>query len=379
MKKTICLSFICKNESHCIIDTLNSVYKYLDYWVICDTGSDDNTCELIENFFKEKNIPGELYRDDFIDMGTNKSLMMLRAKNKSDYIFHIDADDLVIGDMDTSFLNSNADTYLVNTKRHNTFYKAQAFFKGQYLWKFAGVAHTIVINQEKTDVSTEILENTDWYALSQDLGARKADPAKYAKEAKRLKKQFFDTLLDDVDGINSRSVFYTAQSYFDCANYEEAMKWYSLYIRMKYTWIEEIYESHLRIAVCMTLLNYDFDRVKAELDKAINIFVDRAEAYYILGRYANEKLKSEIAYQNLLICKSCDFEQIRKKYLLFISPRNYGKFVNDELSVACYWTGRYEEGIKLIHEIIDDEDFTDHKERLLKNLNYLKENYQQMS
>ena len=52
-KKTICLNMIVKNESHIIEETLKNICQYvpLDYWVISDTGSSDNTKEIIENFF----------------------------------------------------------------------------------------------------------------------------------------------------------------------------------------------------------------------------------------------------------------------------------------------------------------------------------------
>ena len=59
---TICLNMIVKNEGDIIVDTFNNILSYinLDYWVISDTGSTDNTKEVIINFFKEKGIDGEL-------------------------------------------------------------------------------------------------------------------------------------------------------------------------------------------------------------------------------------------------------------------------------------------------------------------------------
>ena len=52
---TLCLNMIVKNESHIIEETLENLCQYfsLDYWVISDTGSTDNTIEIIENFFKK--------------------------------------------------------------------------------------------------------------------------------------------------------------------------------------------------------------------------------------------------------------------------------------------------------------------------------------
>ena len=53
-KKTICLNMIVKNESHIIRETLVNICKYvkLDYWVISDTGSSDNTIDIIKSIFK---------------------------------------------------------------------------------------------------------------------------------------------------------------------------------------------------------------------------------------------------------------------------------------------------------------------------------------
>ena len=54
MSKTpkLYLNMIVKNESRVILRLLESVYKLIDGYCICDTGSTDNTVELIEEFFK---------------------------------------------------------------------------------------------------------------------------------------------------------------------------------------------------------------------------------------------------------------------------------------------------------------------------------------
>ena len=66
----ICLNMIVKDEADIIAGTLENICEAikLSYWVICDTGSSDNTRELITNFFKEKNIPGELHDTPWKDL-----------------------------------------------------------------------------------------------------------------------------------------------------------------------------------------------------------------------------------------------------------------------------------------------------------------------
>ena len=61
MKNTtakFCFNTMVNNESHVIERMLESVYPYIDYWVIQDNGSTDGTQDIIKNFFKEKGIPG---------------------------------------------------------------------------------------------------------------------------------------------------------------------------------------------------------------------------------------------------------------------------------------------------------------------------------
>jgi len=45
----------------------------------------------------------------------------------------------------------------------------------------------------------------------------------------------------------------------------------------------------------------------------------------------------------------------------------YGIYLNDELSISCYWTGRYQEGYEYLMEIVDNEEFSERQERLLQN------------
>jgi len=55
-KQTICLNMIVKDEGHIIEKTLQNICNNIDitYWVISDTGSTDNTKEIIQRFLSEK-------------------------------------------------------------------------------------------------------------------------------------------------------------------------------------------------------------------------------------------------------------------------------------------------------------------------------------
>jgi glycosyltransferase involved in cell wall biosynthesis len=99
-KKTICLNMIVKNESKIICETLEKLFRKIkfDYWVISDTGSTDNTIEVMEAFFKEKNIPGEMFHHEWKDFGYNRTQALMCAYEKTDYVLIFDADDEIVGD-----------------------------------------------------------------------------------------------------------------------------------------------------------------------------------------------------------------------------------------------------------------------------------------
>ena len=371
---TMCFATMCKNEEHCIQNTLESVYKHIDYWVVCDTGSTDRTCEIVKNFFEEKGIPGELHIDEWVGFDHNKTLMMKRAKDKADYVLHLDADDLLVNGLEFTKDDVGGDAYYMNVTRGDLKWKAFIIFNNRLTWRFCGVAHTTIKCEEKGTFITRDLTNRNSYVSGEGIGSRAFDPNKFLYDAEKLKKQFFDTLLSDPDNLNNRSVFYTAQSYQDSGMYEEAIKWYRLYTKLNDGWIEEVFESYMRISLCMMELNFDLTEVEREMSAAINLCPDRAEPNFHIGKYCNQIGEFEKGYSYLKTAKSKNIEDIKKKYILFIQENMYGDYNNDELSVSCFWTKRFKEGYQYLLEILNDPRFESQKERLLANQKYFQDN-----
>jgi Rps23 Pro-64 3,4-dihydroxylase Tpa1-like proline 4-hydroxylase/glycosyltransferase involved in cell wall biosynthesis len=367
-KPTVVFATMCKNEEHCILETLKSVAPYIDYWIVCDTGSTDKTVEMVKTFFAERGIPGELHEDSWVGFDHNKTLMIQRAKGKADYIMHLDADDQLVGEFQFAPEEAGKDTYYIPVRRGGAEWKALILFKGDYTWKFCGVAHTTIRALEIPSFSIGDLSHYGYYISGEGIGSRAFDPKKYLYDAERLQKQFWDTLISDPDSLNNRSIFYTAQSYMDYGMHKEGLQWNRLYLKVQDTWIEERFEAQMRVAQCLMSLEGDLSEIVTEMNKAIEIFPDRSEPYVHLGRYLNLKSQHELAYRYLKQATLSSIEDIKEKYVLFVNKYCYGKHINDELSVACFWTGKYEEGKRYLEEIINDPEFESQKERLQTNL-----------
>ena len=102
---TICLNMIVKNESAIILRLLNSVIKIIHTYCICDTGSTDNTIELISSFFKQHNIKGKIITEKFQNFAYNRNFALKSCVNMADFILLLDADMVINIKNKTKFFN----------------------------------------------------------------------------------------------------------------------------------------------------------------------------------------------------------------------------------------------------------------------------------
>src|ERR1700758_897611 len=98
---------IVRNEAHVVRDVLDSVAPYISSWVIVDTGSEDDTQELIRNHMARLGIPGELHERPWRNFGHNRTEALNLAQGHGDYIWVMDADDTVVGTPEFSGLSAD--------------------------------------------------------------------------------------------------------------------------------------------------------------------------------------------------------------------------------------------------------------------------------
>ena len=68
--KILELVMIVKNSGEILRTCLEENKKFIDYWTILDTGSTDNTIEIINETLND--IPGKLFHSEFTDFFLNK-------------------------------------------------------------------------------------------------------------------------------------------------------------------------------------------------------------------------------------------------------------------------------------------------------------------
>ena len=394
-RPTMAFAVMCKDEEKHIGKSLDAVKEYVDYVVVADNGSTDKTFDIVREYFKETGIPGAWHVDKWEGFGKTKTKMMEHVKGKTDYVIHLDADDFLEGNFEFGFDLSGEDEYLIINRKGGCDYWCSVVYDNSLTWRFCGIAHTVIRAVERPNYisSKQISPDVCWIDNT-GQGSRILDPEKFLKDARALENQYWETLVDDPDGLNTRSVFYSAQSYKDQGNSQDhtyhkylitALKWYNKYLTLRTSWFEEEYEASLEIAAIKKKLNklpelglsFSWENIEQNYLKAISIIEDRAEAYFWLGKLYNDNQQFKKSYDILTKGKRVSLEKAQEKYKLFIMPSQYGEWFNDELSVACYYLNKKEEGVKLIKDVIDNPDHVNsipHYESNLKHFEKLLDN-----
>lgn len=333
---------IVKNESHIILETLNSVKSYIDYWVICDTGSTDNTKELIQSFFDKGGLKGELHSAEWRDFGYNRTLVFELAFKKADYLWVIDADDILVGQLNLGKLS--LDSYSLRYGGDFTYWRNQ-IFKGDLQWVYKGVLHEYPYCISKENSTHSSIEG-NYYVDSRRLGTRNLmDPKnKYLEDAKVLE----DALQHETDaGLAVRYMFYLAQSYKDAEEYEKAMEWYQKRAAAG-GWEEEVYYSKYMIMCCQIRMGYKFENwLYSGLD-AFAYRPARLEALYEIILYCRVTKQYKLGYQ---LGKDQEHTE-RSKDILFVATLVHDWKFLDELSICAYWVGDLAMSLRIITKIL---------------------------
>jgi len=347
---------IVKDESHIIVDTLKKLCSkiQIDYWVICDTGSTDNTIELIQTFFIEKKINGEIYVDEWSDFGNNRTLALEKAMGKTDYLLVFDADDEIVGNLNFPENIFEYDAYFLNIGDSVKYTRIQ-LVNNNKRWKYVGVLHEYI---ECLDQNTTTHLSGDYYIISGKSGNRSKSNDKYIKDAILLEKAY-ETALTNGDSIYMRYSFYCANSYRDANDIDNAIKWYKNTLKLN-NWDQEKYVSCLNIYKLYDMKNC-IEQSVYYLIQSYKYDPERVECIYHLIKHYCIYNHNEVAYSfYTLIQNYYENNYINDNFSnkLFVWECDYSFFLPYYMIIVCERLQKYEIGLKM-YDIIFTKEYVD--------------------
>lgn len=358
----LALSMIVKNEAPNIQRCLESVAPFINYYVICDTGSTDNTKEIIKSFFDSKGIPGEILDHEWKDFGHNRSLAIEACEGKAQWALMIDADDMISGTLPVEKFNDELDGYVVKIQRGEfVWYRAQLFNIGKTKWWYEEPLHEYAICRQPMNIQ-KLEGDYAWDVRTEGCRSRQFgnDIEKYKNDYEILKKYLAE------DPNQPRKQFYAAQSAFDSRMFDIAEQEYIKRAELE-SWPEEVYFSWLRVGMCRAILEKPIEMITDAMMRAYETKPDRAESLYHLSciyrKYGRPRNAFLVASMGLTIPPP-------QNDILFVDMANYRWGLLDEVATTAFYVGKYHMGLAACEKLLSEPYLPEeHRPRVENNKN----------
>lgn len=332
------LCMIVKNAGDGFGDILKNNLPYVDQWTILDTGSTDNTVNVIRDTMSRS---GKLYEEPFINFrdSRNRCLELAKQHNYCKYFLMLDDTYVLKGNV-REFLNlirgdQFADSYNVFIKTNGTLYGSNRLIKANknlnYIYKIHEIIeHNVVVQIPHQEMYIEDIS------------------CPYMQKRTMDRKQYDLTLLYEQyeeDPNDPRTLLYLTQTYVELEEWDKALHFANLRIDCpRHGYDEEITECYLIIAnITQHIDKKDFNTCKKVYKDCYKHDILKPDALYCLTRLCLDNQDQEGA-----------FKYIKKAFGLGY-PIHIGANVRDylynesipyETASLCYRYEEYELGLK---------------------------------
>lgn len=370
-KPTICLVMIVRNESGVIRRCLNSVSKYINEWVIVDTGSNDGTQDIIKDHMAGLGIPGNLYERQWKDFGTNRTESLRLAAGRCDYRLVIDADDVLEVEDPSVFEALDKDCYRLPIHLDGIVYKRIQLIRSSQDWQYIGVLHEYIKYMGDDEIEESDLAGVKMIAgVSSDKRDALKGRDKYYNDALIFEREILNNKELD-EGLKSRYWFYCGQSYRDAGMPDRSIAAYEKRIELG-GWEEEVYISLLNIAKMKALTRKPIDEVEKSLFKAWEYRPIRLEAPYELMRLLTSQGRYFLAFSIGNIC----LRMGGCSDLLFVEHDIWHWKFLDDYSVAAFHTNNLNEAVKCAKTLVESPVWYNIPEKEQKRIKKNLESYE---
>jgi tetratricopeptide (TPR) repeat protein len=324
---TLCLNMIVKNESKIITRMFDSVLPVINSYCICDTGSTDNTIEIIKDYFLKNGIPGKVVEEPFKNFCHNRNFALKSCVGLSDYVLLMDADmTLDVRNFDKKML-ANYDSLNILQGNNNFYYYNMRVVKNNGQYSYVGVTHEY-INTPKDNKNCNMDKGI---IFINDLGDGGSKANKFERDIKLL----LDGIKDEPK--NERYHFYLANTYCDTNQLEEAIKYYEKRIEFG-GWVQEVWYSYYKIGMCYKRLNKIADAIFWWLN-GYELFPERIENLYEIIYYYRVFSKHKLAKMYYDIALKSIKEKCNRDHYLFLHNDVYTYKLDLEYTIFSSYIG----------------------------------------
>ena len=357
---TLCLNMIVKNESKIIERLLSSVIGIIDTYCICDTGSNDNTIELINNFFIERKMEGKVITEPFKNFEYNRNFALKECEGMSDYVLFLDADMIFeIRNFDKNILTSY-DSFHILQGNESFFFNNMRIVRNNGLFKYVGVTHEYISTPKNNLV---YYFKKDELFIS-DIGDGGSKHDKFIRDINLLEEAI--RIKPDCD----RSHFYLANSYHDSRQFGKAIPIYERRIKLG-GWNQEVWYSYYRIGLCYQNLK-QMEKAICSWLEGYSYLSNRVENLYEIVKYYRETSKHKLSHNFYKMAKDVIARGEDRTGFLFLHNDVYTYKIDYEYTIIASYLNVKNIGDEFVH-IFNLSDEGPMLDNILSNLKFYKD------
>lgn len=361
--KVIVLLMI-KNESRIIRRSIQAALKIADAVCISDTGSTDDTVQLLTDYYPSLSIPAKTYQHQWTNFGHNRTLSFEDAKAfcqelkwdpSRTYALAIDADmEFVVEPSFNKQKDFGAKGYSLTQKAGSLHYINARLLRLDQPFKCVGATHEY---WDGPNDGSPIPDTKLWINDKNDGGC-KAD--KFTRDLKMLQEELIE------QPTNVRTHFYLAQTFKCLGQKEESIEMYKRRIALG-GWFEEVWYSHYMIANQYLELKKP-EEAELWILKAQAFNNYRAEGLYILVKHFRIVGQQWKAMHYYLEAKKIRRPQIA----LFQESEVYDHLLDYEYSVLQYYVNAADrrEGLRACVKYLQNPLSTGYLENVFSNIEF---------
>lgn len=343
-KINIGLLMMVKNEHKRIKVSLDSVVGYVDCFIIYDTGSEDDTVEIIKNHCEEHKINLYLIQGEFDNFANSRNVSLQFADTIDvDYLLLLDCNDVLRGgehlrEYAKEYKNCPATGFLVAQEwwsgRYDKYYNLR-FVKAREGWRYRGSVHEWM-KDTKSKEGEELtpLRVPDKVVLYQD---RTQDDDKSGKRFFRDKV----LLLEDHKNnpTETRTLFYLAQTCSCLNQVEDAFYYYKIRSSLE-GFQEEKFQAIYRCGEISETLRHPWYESMGWYMRAFE-HSSRVEPLIKIANHYKENKQWMIAFTFINLACTLTYPE---HCILFVDQHAYNYMRWHILGIVGYYIGKYEEG-----------------------------------
>jgi hypothetical protein len=280
MSKLLELVMIVKNSGEILRKCLKENKKYIDQWTIVDTGSTDNTCDIIKEELKD--VPGNLYFSEFVDFSQARNKSLELSSGSCKYIIVLDDSYYIHGGIELRKIlkNSNDRAFRIkigklNNKSVIDDYYSTRIIKTSENLRYVDRIHEYIYVYDATNITNKNIFLDDMVSESH----KERSMERYKKDIELLK-------LDMIDGSNKpKTLYYLARTTYLLKKYNESLEYYKKLQELNEIHVEYIFVGYYEHACLNYHLTNDKIEFKKELLKIVMkpMFSHRAEPMFKLA------------------------------------------------------------------------------------------------